>query len=371
MKKTLPLLIAILAVAGPLAGASIQRELQAAPGEMLVVNVRGGSIQVEGWNRNAVSVNLTADGRDADELDVQIRRTAKGVEIVQPRRRAISRGSLEIRVSVPSRFNLEVDTMGGSIGVRGVAGNLSGRTMGGALRLERVGGVLAMSTHGGNVVLRDSAVDGSVTTMGGEVLFENVVGDVKGTSMGGNVVYRNVTRRDGSSSGKAVHITTMGGDIAVSDAPDGAELSTMGGGIGVRSARGFVKAKTMGGSIDIDAVDGWVEATTMGGDVSVTMVGNPAQGDRHVMIDSRSGEIELTVPAGLEMEIDIQIAFTKNSSRDYGIVSDFPLQITRSPEWEYGEGSARRIVRGRGTTGGAKHKIVIRTINGGVRLKRG
>lgn len=188
--------------------------------------------------------------------------------------------------------------------------------------------------------------------------------------MGGNVIYRNVTRRDGTSTGGAVQIATMGGKVEVSDAPDGAELSTMGGDIEVRSARRFVKAKTMGGSIEIRSIDGWVEATTMAGDVSVTMVGNAAQGDRHVLIDSRSGEIELAVPAGLDMDIDIQIAFTKNSRQKYGIVSDFPLQLSTTPEWEYGQGDPRRVIRGRGKTGSAKHKIIIRTINGDVRLTR-
>ena len=227
-----------------------------------------------------------------------------------------------------------------------------------------------MSTHGGDIELSDSIVDGSVTTFGGDVTLQDVSGDVKGTSMGGDVVYRNVARRDGTGTGKAVHIATMGGDVEVSNAPDGAELSTMGGEIEVESARRFVKAKTMGGSIDIAAVDGWVEATTMGGDITVTMVGNPAAGDRHVLLDSRGGEIELVVPAGLDMDIDVQIEVTKNSRRSYEIESDFPLQISAPADWSYGEGNPRRVIRGKGTTGSGKNKIVIRTVNGDVRIER-
>lgn len=369
MKNLMILMMAALAAA-PLAGAPLERTLDAKPGELLEINILGGSIEVSGWERNQVSVEITESGRDSDASDIEIKRTAKGISITQSPQRRQARRDLDVEVHVPSRFDLEIDTMGGSITVTGVEGKLGGRTMGGELELTRVGGTLAMSTHGGDVTLRDATVDGSVTTMGGEVLFENVVGDVKGTSMGGNVVYRNVTSRTGASTGKAVHITTMGGEIEVSTAPEGAELSTMGGDIEVGTARRYVKAKTMGGSIDIASIDGWVEARTMGGDVDVVMVGNPAQGDRHVTIDSKGGEIELTLPAGLEADFDVQIAFTKNSKRNYEITSDFPLQTTVSPEWQYGGGDPRRVIQGRGKTGSGKNKIVIRTINGDVKISK-
>ncbi len=367
--KRLLLVLTLAIIAAPLAGATFQKEVNASPGETLDVNVRGGSIQVSGWEKNLVAVNATVGGGDAGAAGLEVRRTDTGVEIVQRGGRHQTR-RLDIRVSVPRKFNLDIATMGGSITVDNVEGSLGGTTMGGELRLTRVGGTLAMSTHGGNVLLRDSSADGSVRTMGGQVLFENVTGDVKGTSMGGNVVYRNVTRRDGSATGNSVNITTMGGEIEVADAPDGAELSTMGGDVQVGRARGFVKAKTMGGSIELGAVDGWIEATTMGGDVTAAMVGNPAQGDRHVMVDSKGGDIDLTLPAGLAMDVDVQIVFTKDSSRDFEITSDFPLQITTTPEWSYGKGNAHRIIRGSGRNGSGKNKVTIRTINGDVRIQK-
>lgn len=370
MKKTLILLFA-LALAVPLSAGTVRKELEASPGERLEVSLRGGSIEIIGWDRNLVSVEATTSGPDSEEAGIDMRRTRRGVEIDQQHGGRASRSRIDLRIRVPQRFDLEVETMGGTIAIENVRGSLEGSTHGGNLRLSRLQGSLTMSTHGGNITLHDSTVDGSVRTMGGQVLLENVVGDVEGRSMGGDVVYRNVTRGDGSSTGKAVHITTMGGDVTVADAPAGAELTTMGGNIRVASARQFVKAKTMGGSIEIDAVDGWVEATTMGGDVRVSMTGNPAQGDRHVQIESKGGEVELTVPAGLDMDVDVEIVFTRNSRRDYEIRSDFPLSVTATPNWTYGHGDARRIIRGRGKIGSGKNKITIRTINGDVTLRRG
>ena len=366
MKRiTVTILLFVMTVA--LAAAeSIQRELAAKPGETLEVNLRSGSIEILGWDRSAVSIDATTAGGSASNVDVI--RTDKGITIEE---RRAARGNLRhLRITVPRKFNLELDTMGGAISVTGVEGSLRGTTLGGNLDLNRLGGKVEMRTHGGNVTLRDSNVDGSVTTMGGKVLMENVIGDVQGTSMGGNVISRNLTRRDGRSTGKTVVISTMGGEIEVDDAPAGAELSTMGGNVHVTRAGNFVKTRTMGGSIRLDSVDGWIEAETMGGDIEATMVGDPQRGDRHVLIDSKGGDIELTVPAGLEMEIDVEIAFTRDSGRNYSIRSDFPLSTTTTPEWDHGHGTPRRYIQGKGRTGSGTHKVEIRTINGDVRLRK-
>ncbi|MGH9457201.1 MAG: DUF4097 family beta strand repeat-containing protein [Thermoanaerobaculia bacterium] len=359
---------ATVLIATTAGAATIEKRFPASPGETLEVNLRGGSIEVSGWDRGEVVVEVSVSGPETE--GVEIRRSGNRV-IVSEEVEGGRHRRIDVSVRVPRRFDVELDTMGGGIAVHDVEGAIEGSTMGGNLELERLGGTLSMRTHGGNVVLRDSDVDGKVVTMGGRVLIENVVGDVEGTSLGGNVEYRNVTRRDGSSTGQAVTITTMGGEVRVASAPAGAEVSTMGGNVEVESARRFVKARTMGGHIGIGAVDGWVEATTMGGDIEVAMVGDPSRGDRHVTIESKGGDVELTLPAGLDAAFDVQIIFTKNSSRDYAIRSDFPLELSTTPRWEYGHGDARRIIRGRGTSGSGKNKVVVRTVNGDVTIRRG
>lgn len=369
MKKTLIVFFATIVAAGALSAASVKQQFQVSPGETLRVNLRNGSIAVTGSGGTTVSVEATVDGR-GDGPGLAVRRTGKVVEVVQDLSGRHGNGRAKVKVTVPQTFDLDLQTMGGSIAVDNVRGSLSGRTMGGELVLSRLGGTLAMSTHGGNVVVRDVDAQGSVTTMGGEVLFENVRGGVKGSSMGGNVVYRNVTRGDGSSTGKAVHISTMGGAIDVAEAPDGADVETMGGDVTVGRANRFVRAKTMGGSITIGGADGWIEAATMGGNVTATMTGNPNEGDRHVTIESKGGDIELVLPAGLDAEFDVQILFTKNSKRSYDIESDFPVQASATPEWSYGKGTPHRVIQGRGKSGSGKNKVTIRTINGDVKIRK-
>ena len=246
--------------------------------------------------------------------------------------------------------------------------------MGGNMEFTGLKGKINFHTMGGKITLTKSEVDGEVKTNGGKVFLEDVVGNVNGHSMGGAVTYRNVTDRSGSGSGEVEKISSMGGAISVSDAPHGAEVSTMGGDIDVRSAAQFVKAKTMGGDINIDKVDGWVHAETMGGDVNVTMVGNPSEGKRDVTISSKGGDITLTVPPGLSMDVDITLAYTDQhwfGPKDNAIRSDFDIKQDRTNDWDYSEGSRRKYIYGTGSINGGKNKIRIETINGSVYLKKG
>jgi DUF4097 and DUF4098 domain-containing protein YvlB len=207
--------------------------------------------------------------------------------------------------------------------------------------------------------------------------------------MGGQMIRRNVTNRRGDSTKDEVHISTMGGNIEVDDAPSGADVQTMGGNISIRSASKFVKAKTMGGSIEIgqangtvnvttmggdiqiDSVDGTVQATTMAGDINVTLVGDPEKRDRAAKLKSMSGDVALTVPSSLSMGVDITLAYTRESSRDYKIISDFPIQLDSTKEWDHSQGSPRKYIYGTGTIAGGKNKLKIETVNGDVYLKKG
>jgi DUF4097 and DUF4098 domain-containing protein YvlB len=119
----------------------------------------------------------------------------------------------------------------------------------------------------------------------------------------------------------------------------------------------------MGGDIRIREIDGWVKATTMGGDVWVTVIGN-----HDVELTSMHGDITLAIPDGADLDIDIELDYTKNSSRNYKIVSDFPIDQHESTDWDYDQGSPRKTIRGTAAGGGSR--VAIRTINGNVYLKR-
>jgi DUF4097 and DUF4098 domain-containing protein YvlB len=159
----------------------------------------------------------------------------------------------------------------------------------------------------------------------------------------------------------------MGGEIVTEDAPEGADVMTMGGDIRIKNAGRFVRAKTMGGDIEIDSVDGWVQATTMGGNLDVTVTG--AGGD--VTLTSMSGTVVLRVPPGFGMNLDVEIAFTKNSRKQYAITAPGTGTPSVSPDWDYSQGSPRKYIRKSSKVNGGGHKVTVKTINGNVTVTEG
>ena len=353
--------------------ADFEKEFATSAGKRIDIDLKtGGGIAVRGWDTDSVLVRGFREGRDGESAMLEMERTTSGVSVrsYYAGSRRNRNGGVRLEVRVPRRYDVRLESMGGAVSIEDVEGTMTGKTMGGELTLTGLKGNLDLLTMGGAVTLRNSDVDGSVKTMGGEVNVENVTGNVKPSSMGGSVTQKNITRRSGEKSGGEVNISTMGGAISVDDAPEGAVLSTMGGPIHVRSAARFVKAKTMGGEVRLDAVDGWIDATTMGGDMEARMTGDPSSGKRSVALSSMAGDVTLSVPAGLSMDIDIELTYTEGHEGEYTITSDFPIRQEVSPEWERDNGSPRKVIHGSGTVSGGNNRITLKTINGNVVLKK-
>jgi DUF4097 and DUF4098 domain-containing protein YvlB len=368
----------------------------------------GGRLEITGWDRDEVAVNVEIGGRDADKVDVSFREGASLLGIHSECGKRNHRDiDMDFTIKVPARCDVSIDSRGGSVSVTGVEGVLEGTTMGGKIELARIKGTCHLKTMGGSVTVEDSEADGDVRTMGGAVLIRNVKGNLKGSTMGGSVTYDNVTGRPGSEGGEVTHIstmggdikvahsdrklkgktmggdvevghadevdmTTMGGDIDIGEAPAGANVTTMGGDVTIHSVGDHVRAKTMGGDIVVEAVDGGAVAGTMGGDVTVTMVGDPEKGRRDVELSSMGGDIELTVPAGLSMEFDLDIKYTKHNRRPCKIESDFPVKIEETSKWEHNwMGQAHKHIYGTGSVGGGKNLIKITTVNGNITIRKG
>lgn len=355
-----------------------KRSFPAKNGGTLTLDLQaGGSVEVIGDEVAEITVSYTADCTPECEIEFDADKDGLTITSDYVKRSGHSDSDVVLHIVVPKSYDIELQSMGGGLTIDGVAGKFSGHTNGGELILRNVQGNARLETMGGQIEVTDSELDGSLSTMGGEVSFENVVGDVRGSSMGGNVRYKNVTRRNGETSapegmtaegknGETVQISTMGGEIEIEVAPEGADLSTMGGQIAVRDAHRFVRAKTMGGNISIDSIDGWVDATTMGGDIEVTVTGDG--GD--VSLTSMSGTVTLFVPKGFGMDLELEVAFTRNSSREFNISTPGGPEPTVTPEWDYDHGSPRKYIRSGGTLNGGGHKVKITTVNGDIVIEQ-
>jgi DUF4097 and DUF4098 domain-containing protein YvlB len=379
------ILVSFLCLTGPAksyesdpAGASpgqsertIDRELQANPGQRLSLDLNtGGDVKISGWQNNIVSIKAYMGGRDWRDCAVDINQTSDQIMVTS--RHTGGRNSystdFKFEIQVPERFDVRIKSAGGAIAITNLDGEVSGGTGGGELNITEAKGKLNLRTGGGDITVTRSELDGRVSTGGGHVIIQDVKGDFAGTSGGGPVELRNVTRPSGASTGDEVRISNAGGDIAVDDAPAGAEVKTGGGNIHIKSARAFIKATTGGGNIQVDAVDGSVHATTGAGRISVHVAGPSSEGNHDVYITSGSGDINLTVPRDFSMDLELKLGYTR-TDKQYRIISSFEITRESTDEWSSAEGTPRKYLYGRASIAGGRNRIHIETVNGNINVQ--
>jgi len=370
MKKIVSILFSFLLIISGVAGQDLRKEFSVSKGQTLDVDLKtGGSVEIRGWDKDLADIQIRFIDCDPDDFEFEFTPKGSGLMVRSESKRHIRNIDIRVSVMIPREFSLHLKTIGGGISIQDIKGKIEGHTAGGALTLKNLKGEIYLTTGGGRIILRDSQIDGRVTTGGGSVLVENVEGDIEATSGGGNVVYKNVKTPSRTYPGDQVYIRNAGGALKVEEAPAGADVRTGGGNIRIHSAGEFVKATTGGGDITIDAVDGWVKATTGAGDIRVTMAGDPEVGKRHIMLSTGTGGIYVTVPKNLSMDVDIELAYTKNNTGKYKITSDFKLREGKTDTWDNTQGTPRKYIFGKASIQGGRNKVIIRTVNGNVHLR--
>jgi len=355
------------------------------PGQRIEVKARaGGSLEVEAWNRDSVRITCEDRTNDLSDYDFKLRETRSGLKFEAILTDDdIQNISLRIHLMVPREFDIDLESGGGGITIDGVTGTFEGRTAGGGITLTNVKGEADLKTGGGWIGISDSELDGKVSSGGGGALVENVVGDVRVTSGGGNVEYKNVRkdsgdlRAPGHLSAKGVNEGTVmyssaGGAIRVKEAPEGAVVKTGGGNVTVRNAEKFVRASTGGGSIAIEVRNGIVEARTGAGEIEVEVdggFGHADVDDDAIYLTTGHGDITLILPEDLSIELDLDLAYTRNSRHDFEIISDFDIDEERTQEWDTEHGTPRKHVYGTAEINGGKYKVVVRVVNGDIRVE--
>lgn len=181
---------------------------------------------------------------------------------------------VEFRVTVPPRFDANVATLGGSISVSRLKGEMIAHTSGGSLKFDRIDG------------------------------------PVNGSTSGGGISVAGVT-------GKAV-VHTSGGPVWVTDTAGDVDASTSGGSISIDGVSGRVKAHTSGGWIDAKEISGAIDASTSGGSVTASLRGQPKQECRFY---TAGGSIHVSLPGDARVNLD---ASTSGGS----VSTDFPVAYT-------------------------------------------
>jgi hypothetical protein len=277
----------------------------------------------------------------------------------------------EFDVKLPARFNLDVETQGGDIGVEGaLQGEARLTTGGGDIHTMDISGPVRVETAGGNISLGNLGVRTEVRTAGGSIHVGNVRGDTTIETSGGEI---QVGQADGT-----LRAETSGGDIVIAGGAGQVTASTAGGQIQVGPTGGSVRAETSGGSIRLQGARGRVVADTAGGSIDLLQLAAGVRANTSAgrilaefeasaktfvasELETSMGDVYVYLPPGLPLTIDAAI----DAAAGHHIVTDFPISILGEKE-DFSE----RTIRGHGTLNGGGEVLRIRTVAGNIEIRK-
>ncbi len=272
----------------------------------------------------------------------------------------ISTAGGSIKINEVDKGNVEAETAGGSIKVGDVNGNLNVNTSGGSIKLGKITVRAVAQTSGGSIKVEESGVDLELSTSGGSISVDMANGPIDVETSGGSISI-------GDTKGD-IKASTAGGSIRIGLAGGKVEAETAGGSIGVDGSKGPVEVETAGGSIEVLDAHGYIEAETAGGDIEAEMVVSNKNTDTHVNLETAGGDITLYLPSNLQATFDVRLEITRRAWRDYKIYSDFPISIDDGGDDDDWRG--RRVLIGKGDINGGGDVIRLETTNGDIRIKK-
>jgi DUF4097 and DUF4098 domain-containing protein YvlB len=340
--------VALFAVTLTLASGEAERSksFTVGKGGTIEITTSVGDIRISPWDKNEVFVN--AEGIDDDDLR-QLKMSQSGNVVRVSYRTHWGDGSGHIRfsINVPSQFNLDLNTSGGNLEVKGaIIGKIDGSTSGGDIKLGNVSsGPVDVTTSGGNIVTGKLEGEGHLKTAGGDIKVGVVSGSLYVNTSGGNIEVETVSKTlDAKTAGGDIvigdvggeaRVSTSGGDVNVGKVSGKATLTTAGGDIELKGASGKVSARTSGGDLKLQNITGSIEAKTSGGEVEAELIPSGKGGSR---LSSSGGDVRLYIAENSKATIEATIrldswGWKKNR---YVVKSEFPKESYETDE-EAGE----------------------------------
>ena len=148
----------------------------------------------------------------------------------------------------------------------------------------------------------------------------------------------------------------------------GAVLRTGAGRIAVLRSGASVDANSGYGDIEIGPTSGAVKAITGTGDIHVTIARNLTRRET-VELTSGLGKVTLELPPDFDGALDLRTGYTESFGRPTRIQCDWKLNVERTGLLENG-GTPLRYVLGRGAAGSGAGRVVVRTTNGDIVVRR-
>jgi hypothetical protein len=299
MKKYLLFLATAFVVYGAKAQSNNDREpfltksLSSDAVQSVEVKTQGGSISIAGgstsdarvevyvWGNNNTTLSKDEIQKRIDddyELTVSVSNhkltaIAKQKHNIRDWRKSIS---FSFRIYVPQNVSTDLSTSGGSIKLKNLNGNQKFETSGGSLEVVALSGKTIGSTSGGSIHVTDCHDDVDLSTSGGSIEAGNCDGNIRLETSGGSLHLQHLKGviRAGTSGGSA-----EGNDIS-----------------------GELTIQTSGSSIRLTDLTCSLDASTSGSDIEVTM----ASLGKYIKISNSGGDIDLTMPQGQGVNLDLE-----------------------------------------------------------------
>jgi hypothetical protein len=314
MRRTaLATALLLAAVSASAAQNKVSKTFDAPDGGKLVLTADVGDLRVTTGGRG-VTVDVSMNGREDSirEYHVTFRQEGNTVYVDgdydRHGWRFFDTDNLHVKyvISVPRRFQVDLQTSGGDIDLADLDGEVLARTSGGDIEIGNTGGNVTAKTSGGDIKVRGA----------------------NGT----------------------LKVNTSGGDIDIDSANAQVDARTSGGDVQIRRAGGNVVARSSGGGIEIDEAYGAIDASTSGGSINARFSRQPNADSRLV---TSGGGVSVTLASNLRADID---AHTSGG----GISTSIPIQVL-------GKQDEDTLI---GTVNGGGPKLYVRTSGGGISLKR-
>lgn len=204
-------------------------------GGTLYLESDSGSVDVESHNKETVEISVKKKGSAVDNFKVSFKQDGRDVYVEGEKERGsmFNYGGVRFIVKVPEKYNVDLDTgggsikladldgkvdlhtSGGSISMGQIKGDVNAKTSGGSIRVEEVAGNIKAHTSGGSikaVISKQPTDDCKLTTSGGSItayLLPSIKVDLSASTSGGRV--RSDFQVDGSVSKKSIKGEINGG----------------------------------------------------------------------------------------------------------------------------------------------------------------
>lgn len=163
---------------------SVDKQMGISSDTLLQIKIQRGEVQIQGWDKNEVSVTGTLD-----ELSEGFVFEQKGhqltIEDKMPRQYSGSdNNGSKLTIKVPKTVKLNADTLSANLQMSQAQGELELNTVSGNISADNLGGSPTLHTVSGNII---------TTGLTGKVMLETVSGEINDTGSKGEIKYRLVS----------------------------------------------------------------------------------------------------------------------------------------------------------------------------------